>query len=95
LLQARCEVLRRIGLKATYTANEPHVLPEAFFADHPDLRGPRVDHANRSRTPRFAPCADQPATLALYRRPCTSGRFTHRPRIPPMVSTGPKFNVPR
>jgi hypothetical protein len=67
LLQARCEVLRRLGLKAAYTANEPHVLPEAFFADHPDLRGPRVDHANRSRTPRFAPCVDQPATLALYR----------------------------
>jgi hypothetical protein len=60
-------VLRRLGLKAAYTANEPHVLPEAFFADHPDLRGPRVDHANRSRTPRFAPCVDQPATLALYR----------------------------
>jgi hypothetical protein len=43
------------------------VLPEAFFADHPDLRGPRVDHPNRSRTARFAPCVDQPATLALYR----------------------------
>jgi hypothetical protein len=67
LFQARCEVLRRLGLKAAYNANEPHVLPEAFFADHPDLRGPRVDHPNRSRTPRFAPCVDQPATLALYR----------------------------
>ncbi|MGO9261758.1 MAG: hypothetical protein ACLQU1_36465 [Bryobacteraceae bacterium] len=67
LFQARCEVLRRLGLKAAYTANEPHVLPEAFFADRPDLRGPRVDHPNRSRTPRFAPCVDQPATLALYR----------------------------
>jgi len=32
LFQARCEVLRRLGLKAAYTANEPHVLPEAFFA---------------------------------------------------------------
>jgi hypothetical protein len=67
LFQARCEVLRRLGLKAAYMANEPHVLPEAFFADHPDLRGPRVDHPNRSRTARFAPCVDQPATLALYR----------------------------
>ena len=28
---------------------------------------PRVDHPNRSRTPRFAPCTDQPAVLALYR----------------------------
>lgn len=67
MFQARCEVLRRLGLKAAYTANEPHVLPEAFFADHPDLRGPRVDHPNRSRSPRFAPCVDQPETIALYR----------------------------
>jgi hypothetical protein len=67
LFQARCEVLRRLGLKAAYGANEPHVLPEAFFTDHPDLRGPRVDHMNRSRTPRFTPCVDQPETLALYR----------------------------
>lgn len=67
LFQARCEVLRRLGLKAAYGANEPHVLPEAFFTDHPELRGPRVDHANRSRTPRFAPCVDEPETLALYK----------------------------
>ena len=67
LFEARCQILRRIGLKAAYQANEPHVLPEAFFTDHPDLRGPRVDHPNRSRTARFAPCVDQPATLALYR----------------------------
>jgi hypothetical protein len=67
LFDARCQVLRRLGLKAAYTANEPAVLPEAFFTDHPDLRGPRVDQANRSRAPRFAPCVDQPATLALYR----------------------------
>ena len=67
LLAARCEVLRRLGLRAAYTANEPHVLPEAFFVEHPELRGPRVDHANRSRTPRFAPCVDRPETLALYR----------------------------
>ena len=67
LFETRCQILRRLGLKAAWQANEPHVLPEAFFTDHPDLRGPRVDHPNRSRTPRFAPCVDQPATLALYR----------------------------
>jgi len=66
LLEARCRVLRRLGLKAFYSANEPHVLPEAFFRDHPELRGPRVDHSNRSRAPRFAPCVDRPETLALY-----------------------------
>jgi hypothetical protein len=67
LFEARCAILRRLGLKAAYGANEPHVLPEAFFADNPDLRGPRVDHPNRSRRARFAPCVDQAETLALYR----------------------------
>ncbi|HWB83336.1 MAG TPA: hypothetical protein VG675_04295 [Bryobacteraceae bacterium] len=67
LLQARCEILRRHGLKAAYHTNEPQVLPEAFFTAHPELRGPRVDQPNRSRKARFAPCVDRPETLALYR----------------------------
>ncbi len=48
-------------------ANLPQVLPEPFFSAHPELRGPRVDQVNRFRTPRFAPCVDQPQTLGLYR----------------------------
>lgn len=67
LFQARCEVLRKHGLKGAYSANEPYVLPEKFFTDHPELRGARVDHPNRSRTARFAPCVDEPEVLAMYR----------------------------
>jgi hypothetical protein len=67
ILEARCAVLRKLGLKAHWNSNEPQVLPEAFFRAHPRLRGPRVDQPNRSRTAWFAPCADQPETLRLYR----------------------------
>lgn len=67
IFQARCEILRRHGLKAAYSTNEPAVLPESFFTDHPELRGPRVDQPNRSRKARFAPCVDRPEVLALYR----------------------------
>jgi hypothetical protein len=66
ILEERCLILRRQGLKAVWRANEPQVLPEAFFAAFPELRGPRVDQTNRSRAPRFAPCVDQPETLRLY-----------------------------
>ena len=67
LLQARCEILRRHGMRGAYFANEPYVLPEAFFKDHPELRGARVDHPNRSRVARFAPCVDEPLVLAMYK----------------------------
>jgi hypothetical protein len=67
VLEARCRILRQLGLKAYWGANEPQVMPEAFFTAFPELRGPRVDQANRSRTARFAPCVDQPETRRLYR----------------------------
>jgi hypothetical protein len=67
LFQARCAVLRKHGIKGAYTACEPYVLPEKFFTDHPELRGARVDHPNRSRTARFSPCVDEPEVLAMYR----------------------------
>lgn len=67
LLQARCRILRKHGLKAAWVTDSPEVLPEAFFQDHPEWRGPRVDQVNRSRTPRFAPDVDRPEILRLYR----------------------------
>ena len=67
LLEKRCEILRKYGLKATYWSGEPHVLPEKFFIDNPELRGPRIDHPQRSRTARFAACVDLPEVLAMYR----------------------------
>ena len=66
LLEERCKILRRLGLKAHWTSNIPQVLPEAFFTAYPQLRGPRVDQPNRSRTARFSLCVDQPETLRLY-----------------------------
>jgi hypothetical protein len=66
LLEERCKILRRLGLKAHWGANLPQVMPEAFFTAYPQLRGPRVDQPNRSRTARFSMCVDQPETLRLY-----------------------------
>lgn len=67
IVEERCKILRRHGLKGAWRQNEPQVLPDAFFVAHPRLRGARVDHPNRSRVARFAPCVDQPETLQLYR----------------------------
>jgi hypothetical protein len=80
ILEERCKILRRLGLKAHWGSNIPQVLPEAFFTAHPQLRGPRVDQPNRSRVARFAPCVDRPETLRLYAEAMTS-LLTHCPEI--------------
>lgn len=67
ILRQRCEVLRKLGLKAAYTTFEPQILPERVYEAHPLWRGPQVDHPLRSRVPRFAPSIDHPEVLALYR----------------------------
>jgi hypothetical protein len=67
ILEKRCEILRKYGLKAVWNANEPAVMPEAFFTAHPELRGPRIDQPNRSRKAHFAPSVDEPETLRMYR----------------------------
>ncbi|MEO7597356.1 MAG: hypothetical protein ABIV50_00370 [Opitutus sp.] len=66
LLEERCKILRRLGLKAHWGSNLPQVLPESFFTAYPQLRGPRVDQPNRSKTARFSMCVDQPETVRLY-----------------------------
>ncbi|MFI4911056.1 MAG: hypothetical protein ACIAQZ_05260 [Sedimentisphaeraceae bacterium JB056] len=66
-LKSRSEILRRLGLRAMFGNNEPQVVPEGIFEDHPLWRGPRVDHTLRSRVPRFAMNVDNPDVLALYR----------------------------
>ena len=67
ILRQRCEVLGRYGLKGVWNANEPAVLPEAFFTAYPELRGPRIDQPNRSRKAYFAPNVDEPEMLRMYR----------------------------
>lgn len=66
ILEARCKVLRKYGLKASFKTFEPQMLPEKVFTDHPLWRGPRVDHPNRSRVARWAPDIDNPKVLAMY-----------------------------
>ena len=67
IVEKRCEILRKLGLKAIWNANEPAVMPEAFFTAHPELRGPRIDQPNRSRKAHFAPSSDAPEMLRIYR----------------------------
>jgi hypothetical protein len=66
ILENRCKILRKYGLKGTFNSNEPQTLPEAFFVAYPELRGPRVDQPNRSRRAWWSPNVDEPKTLALY-----------------------------
>ncbi|HEU4960799.1 MAG TPA: hypothetical protein VFT56_10345 [Sphingomonas sp.] len=68
----RCRILAKYGLKGVWRANEPAVLPEAFFAAHPDYRGPRIDQVTRSRKVYFAPDAANPDVLRLYRESITA-----------------------
>ncbi|MFM5930710.1 MAG: hypothetical protein ACKOPQ_07360 [Novosphingobium sp.] len=68
IVRQRCAVLQRNGLRAVWRANEPAVLPEAFFTARPDLRGPRIDHPARSTRTHFAPNVDNAEMLAIYRQ---------------------------
>jgi hypothetical protein len=65
VVRQRCAVLRRYGLKAVWSGNEPEVLPESFFAARRELRGPRIDQPNRSRKVYFAASVDQPEMLRM------------------------------
>jgi hypothetical protein len=67
LLEERCKILRKHGLKATLKTFEPQMLPEKVYEDHPLWRGPRVDHPSRSRAARWAPDIDNPEVLQLYK----------------------------
>jgi hypothetical protein len=68
IVRARCQVLAANNLRATWSANEPAVLPEAFFVAHPEYRGPRIDQVTRSRKIYFAPNVDAPDVLLMYRQ---------------------------
>ena len=66
ILEERCKILRKYGLKASLKTFEPQMLPEKVYVDHPLWRGPRVDHPCRSKVARFAPDIDNPDVLQLY-----------------------------
>ena len=67
ILEDRCRILRKYGLKGTMTTFEPQMLPEKVYTDHPLWRGPRVEHPMRAKVARFAPDVDNPEVLSLYR----------------------------
>jgi hypothetical protein len=67
ILEERCRILRKYGLKAAIMTFEPQMLPEKVFEDHPLWRGPRVDHPVRSKVARWAPSIDNYEVLELYR----------------------------
>ncbi|UZK67324.1 hypothetical protein [Sphingomonas sp. M1-B02] len=72
LITERCRILAQNNLSAVWTANEPTVLPEAFFDAYPEYRGPRIDQANRSRKVFHSADVDNPDIKAMYRETVTS-----------------------
>lgn len=71
IVAGRCRILSQHGLKGVWNANEPAVLPESFFAAHPEYRGPRIDHPLRSKKEHYAPNVDNADVLGMYRQSVT------------------------
>lgn len=67
LVAARCEIIKKYGLRAAAYFCEPFYLPEAVYRAHPDWRGPRCDHPRRAKNYYYSPCMDNPEVLAMYR----------------------------
>lgn len=67
LLAEKSKILARHGLKGFMHLLEPQWLPEAFYARHGELRGPRCDHPGVARSKYYSPCIDRPEILAHYR----------------------------
>ncbi|REE02017.1 hypothetical protein [Marinoscillum furvescens] len=66
ILEARCKVLRKLGLKAAFTTFEPQMLPESVYEEYPMWRGPQVEHPLRAIAPRFTPAVEHPEVQQLY-----------------------------
>ena len=67
LLLAKAKIVREYGLVPFVYAKSTHFLPESFFLQHPNLRGPRVDHPRRSNREEFSWCTDLPETREYIR----------------------------
>jgi len=80
IVAQRCRILGKYDLQAIWSANEPGVLPEAFFAAHPEYRGPRIDQVTRSKKVYFAPNVTNPDVLAMYRE-ATNALLSACPQI--------------
>ena len=67
LVIAKGRILEKYGMKGVFCTWDPTWVPECMFDEHPDWRGPRVDHPRRTKNKRFALCMDHPEVLKLYR----------------------------
>ena len=67
LMMGKAKIARKLGLIPFVYAKSTHFLPESFFREHPELRGPRVDHPRRSKREEFTWCTDLPETQAYIR----------------------------
>ena len=67
LLLGKAKIVRDYGLVPFVYAKSTHFLPESFFQQYPELRGPRVDHPRRSKREEFTWCTDLPETRTYIR----------------------------
>ena len=67
LVQARCDILKRLGLRPALFSNEPFWLPEEVYRDHPQWRGRAATIQGDPPSPITAPCIDHPEVLSMYR----------------------------
>jgi len=67
LLAEKSGILEKHGLYGAFHALEPQWLPESFYAEHPQIRGPRVDHPGVARSKYYSPCIDRKEVLEHYR----------------------------
>lgn len=65
LLLAKVAILKELKLDAVFSGTNTQMLPEEFFRQYPQLRGPRVDNPRRSGQEAFSWCVDKPETLAM------------------------------
>jgi hypothetical protein len=70
-MRVLAEEALRCGLRPFLYCAEPRFVPERFFRQRPDLRGPRVDNPVMSGTPCFALCTDKAEVREHYREMLT------------------------
>jgi hypothetical protein len=67
LIRERCAILRALGLRASWSGNDPMWLPEGAYRAHPEWRGAQAELLCIARLPYFSPCVDHPEVLAMFR----------------------------
>lgn len=66
-LRAKHRIVKKLGLRASYSAIEPQWLSERVYRQHPEWRGSRADNSLRSVGMFFAPNTDHPEVREAYR----------------------------